>query len=141
MVCLLGSRWTALPSCVKTRSCKACLLPHGKHRSHDVQSVRIWQEDERNAACLQGPAVVAEKLSYFVQTGQMVSYMQQAGYRLGTVQLTKFSPLLGVPGAHAPGFAPLPPGGRVPQGTVSTAQAGKQQQAPASTAFVLPAPE
>ncbi|CAK0785070.1 hypothetical protein CVIRNUC_008276 [Coccomyxa viridis] len=67
-----------------------------------------------------GPAVVAEKLSYFIQTGQMVSYLQQAGYKIGTVQLKRFSPLPGVP-AHAPGALPVPPG---EEGAVSTAQAG-----------------
>ena len=81
--------------------------------------------------------MVAEKLSYFIQTGQMVSYLQQAGYKIGTVQLQRFSPLPGVP-AHAPGALPVPPGD---QGAVSTAQAGKQQPIPACNALAMPALE
>ena len=81
--------------------------------------------------------MVAEKLSYFIQTGQMVSYLQQAGYKIGTVQLARFSPLPGAP-SPAPGAPPVHPGA---QGAVATAQAGKQQQTPARTALALPAQE
>ena len=97
----------------------------------------IWQKRQWGAARLQGPAVVAEKLSYFIQTGQMVSYLQQAGYKIGTVQLQRFSPLPGVP-AHAPGALPVPPG---EEGAVSTAQAGKQRPTPVCTALATPALE
>lgn len=49
----------------------------------------------------QGPAVVADKLSYFIRTGQMVRLFQAQGFSIDYVQLAKFSPLPGVP-APAP---------------------------------------
>ena len=73
----------------------------------------------KKACWLQGPAVIAEKLSYFIQTGQATQLMQQAGYRIGNIELNSFSPLPGVP-APAPG--PLALG---TAGTQSAAQAGK----------------
>lgn len=71
---------------------------------------------------MQGPAVIAEKLGYFIQTGQAVQLMQQAGFRIGNIQLTSFSPLPGVP-APAPG--PGSAAGQSTTVTASTAQAGR----------------
>lgn len=50
----------------------------------------------------QGPAVIADKLSYFIRTGQMVRLLQGEGHRIDYVQLARFSPLPGMP---APGGA------------------------------------
>lgn len=74
---------------------------------------------------LQGPAMVADKLGYFIQTGQMVQLLQQASFKIGNVQLAKFSPLPGTPG---PGPEPAAAKAAAPQGAVATAQAGKQKQ-------------
>lgn len=84
---------------------------------------------------LQGPAVIAEKLGYFIQTGQATQLMQQAGYRIGNIELSSFSPLPGVP-APAPG-----PLGLGTANAQSSAQAGKLPgnilSPPHSTCFAL----
>ena len=152
----LDPRHTALPPCHEPQSsksagslmarisclmCKApcrqreCCLLAGACGGCGAAQLPPLNTDRAGAACLQGPAVVAEKLSYFIQTGQMVSYLQQAGYKIGTVQLAKFSPLPGIP-PHAP-VPPLGPGDG--QDAVGSAQAGKQRQTPACTALTLPA--
>ena len=61
----------------------------------------------RLSKSMQGPAVIAEKLGYFIQTGQAVQLMQQAGFQIGIVELTKFSPLPGLPGAGGPSAGPV----------------------------------
>ena len=65
--------------------------------------------------------MIAEKLSYFIQTGQATQLMQQAGYRIGNIELSSFSPLPGVP-APAPGAQST---GLAGAGAEPTAQAGK----------------
>ncbi len=45
--------------------------------------------------------MIADKLSYFIRTGQMVRLFQSEGFQIDYVQLSKFSPLPGVP-APAP---------------------------------------
>jgi hypothetical protein len=79
--------------------------------------------------CMQGPAVIAEKLGYFIQTGQAVQLMQQTGFQIGNIQLTKFSPLPGTPKAGAPTAGPV--------GGVATAG---PTPAPSGTAAAAPAP-
>lgn len=61
---------------------------------------------------VQGPAVIADKLSYFIRTGQMVGLFQAQGFRINYVQLAKYSPLPGVPAA-------------APEAAASTADAGE----------------
>ena len=39
---------------------------------------------------MQGPAIIAEKLGYFIQTGQATQLMQQAGFRIGNIELSSF---------------------------------------------------
>jgi len=74
--------------------------------------------------CMQGPAVIAQKLGYFIETGQAVSQLQKAGYKVGNVQLAKFSPL---PGAPSPAPGALVLGGTPADAPEpSAAAAGKQ---------------
>ncbi|KAK9902754.1 hypothetical protein WJX75_004977 [Coccomyxa subellipsoidea] len=68
-------------------------------------SYQVW------AVPLPGPAVIADKLSYFIRTGQMVGLFQAQGFRINYVQLAKYSPLPGVPAA-------------APEAAASTADAG-----------------
>lgn len=53
----------------------------------------------------QGPAVIAEKLAYFIRTGQMVHLMQTQGLKVTYIQLARFWPL---PGPAAPPPPPPP---------------------------------
>ena len=70
----------------------------------------------------QGPAVIAQKLSYFIQTGQMVQLLKNQGFRVSYLQLSRFSPLPGdadaappAPDADAAASAQASPtGARVP---------------------------
>ena len=80
---------------------------------------------EMGVCHLQGPAVIAEKLGYFIQTGQATQLMQQAGFRIGNIELSSFFPLPGVP-SPAPG--PLGNGLAGAQGAASiqpSSQAGE----------------
>lgn len=61
----------------------------------------------RLSKSVQGPAVIAEKLGYFIQTGQAVQLMQQTGFQIGNIELGKFSPLPGLPEAGAPSAGPV----------------------------------
>jgi hypothetical protein len=61
----------------------------------------------------QGPAVIADKLSYFIRTGQMVQLMQSKGLKITYIQLARFWPL---PGLAAP---PPPPVDAAPLETAS----------------------
>ena len=109
----------------------------------------------RLSKSMQGPAVIAEKLGYFIQTGQAVQLMQQTGFQIGNIELGKFSPLPGLPEAGAPsaepvggiaaaGPTPAPsgpaaaapaPGFAATLGNPQLAQAGKQP--PGSPLYVL----
>jgi len=74
--------------------------------------------------CMQGPAVIAQKLGYFIETGQAVSQLQKAGYKVGNVQLAKFTPLPGAP-VPAPGALALS-GAPADAPEPTAAAAGKQ---------------
>ncbi len=50
--------------------------------------------------------MVADKLSYFIRTGQMVQQMQSKGQRITYIQLARYWPL---PGMAAPPPPPLGP--------------------------------
>ncbi|BDA51135.1 probable serine/threonine-protein kinase STY8 at C-terminar half [Coccomyxa sp. Obi] len=74
-----------------------------------------------------GPAVVADKLSYFIRTGQMVRLFQAQGVRIDYVQLAKYSPLPGVP-------APAPSD----EAAAATSEAGVSKIAKLVGAIVIP---
>lgn len=65
----------------------------------------------------QGPAIIADKLSYFIRTGQMVQLFQSQGFRINYVQLAKYSP--------SPNSATPPP-----EAGVATAEAGQRPSTP-----------
>jgi hypothetical protein len=69
---------------------------------------------------VQGPPVIADKLSYFINTGEMTELFQQWGVGINYVRIVKFSPLVGQ--AAAPAVAAAPTGSTAP--TVAAAQAG-----------------
>lgn len=60
---------------------------------------------------MQGPQVIAEKLAYFINTGEMVQVLLSQGIGITNVQLAKFSPSGGNPSAPAtsPAIAPAAP--------------------------------